>query len=928
MLVRHTVLFVWAIALGVARGQLPLLPGVPVSQPSSPQTVAISVTTAPQSFSVVRITNSGSTSVTLGGVSTLGPNKFLVTHESGSTGTSFAGSLLAPPISNPLDPQNPLNYTAIVEHAVSTNVASGAAITTSIPGGSILRILKLTTIVAGAHDLIVMGGNGLTWHLFDVGVSGVWRRHDTAIASGPVNGTGIVLTPAIGTYALVVTRGTTPIADALTFTARLAPTTTHLTLPGAGTSVGSVRNATHQFTCTPPAFQWTAVGIRGTTSNSYTIRMDDVVVGSGPTSIGYLVANGRAGTVSPTEGLVFRSGTLTQANTGTLHQSAVSFTQVGSSASVNWTTSQILHIFDVAVVFPNFYDINITGPAGLSWAIFPASPSNDWIPNTEAPITGSVGTPRTLVQLSSGNHALVISKVSPSATSGPVGCLVSTSANLPAPTLNSVAPNLAAAGGPTFTMVLTGTGFVSGFSTVRWAGTPLATTFINGTMLEATVPANLIEAPGMANVTVFTGAPGGGTSAPVTFVIQNPTPILTAVSGGPLVAGEGPFALTLDGGNFNTGTIARLGGADIPTAFVDSNRVTATVPAGLLTTPGSVSITAFNPSPGGGTSNPISVAVEHPVPVLTSVTPGSLIAGSASTVVIADGAKFLSPSCVVRWNGTPLATTLVSATQLSAQVPAGLLIAPGTATVTVFHGGPGGGQSQSLSVVIKPPTLSVVGPLSIPVLTLSSSPISLLISGADFLPTATVYADSTPLPTVFFNEGLLLATLGPSVPGATRPGGVAIAIENGHFAPSNARAVAVGPGSNRGTIVRHPLNPLPGEAYAVSLEGGTALAPLVLLVDAQTPAPILPFPNAAGDFVLSVRPFGTPESGWFVLLDSIGLFSSAFGPTLDASGRLLLPGFAAPNPSLGISLTVQSAFLDPAAPLGFHLSTPRFPDQL
>jgi hypothetical protein len=93
------------------------------------------------------------------------------------------------------------------------------------------------------------------------------------------------------------------------------------------------------------------------------------------------------------------------------------------------------------------------------------------------------------------------------------------SASNPAPALSSIAPNSANAGGAAFTLTATGTNFVSG-STINWNGSALTTTFLSSTQLRATVHAANISAAGAASVTVFTPAPGGGTSAASTFTIN------------------------------------------------------------------------------------------------------------------------------------------------------------------------------------------------------------------------------------------------------------------------------------------------------------------------------------------------------------------------------------------------------------------------
>jgi TolB protein len=92
--------------------------------------------------------------------------------------------------------------------------------------------------------------------------------------------------------------------------------------------------------------------------------------------------------------------------------------------------------------------------------------------------------------------------------------------SLPAPTITSLNPSSAIAGGSAFALTVNGTGFVSG-SVVRWNGSNRATTYVNNTRLTASIPAADIVAAGSASVTVFSPAPGGGTSNTATFSITD-----------------------------------------------------------------------------------------------------------------------------------------------------------------------------------------------------------------------------------------------------------------------------------------------------------------------------------------------------------------------------------------------------------------------
>jgi hypothetical protein len=95
----------------------------------------------------------------------------------------------------------------------------------------------------------------------------------------------------------------------------------------------------------------------------------------------------------------------------------------------------------------------------------------------------------------------------------------------PAPAIASVSPASATVGGSAFTLTVNGSSFTAA-SVVRWNGSDRATTFVSATQLTAAIAAADIAVAGTAQVTVFTPAPGGGTSAAIGFNIGVP-PVLT-----------------------------------------------------------------------------------------------------------------------------------------------------------------------------------------------------------------------------------------------------------------------------------------------------------------------------------------------------------------------------------------------------------------
>jgi len=194
------------------------------------------------------------------------------------------------------------------------------------------------------------------------------------------------------------------------------------------------------------------------------------------------------------------------------------------------------------------------------------------------------------------------------------GTIVVQSLN-PVPTITSLSPISATAGGPAFTLTVNGANFVSG-STVQWGGSVRTTTFISSTQLTATITASDIATAGTVSVTVVSPAPGGGRSNALPFTIANPAPTLTSLSPVSATAGGPAFTLTVNGANFVSGSTVQWDGAARTTALVSSTQLTAAIAAGDIATAGVVNVTVVNPAPGGSTSNalPFEIAEFSPEP--------------------------------------------------------------------------------------------------------------------------------------------------------------------------------------------------------------------------------------------------------------------------------------------------------------------------
>src|SRR5262245_4836515 len=279
----------------------------------------------------------------------------------------------------------------------------------------------------------------------------------------------------------------------------------------------------------------------------------------------------------------------------------------------------------------------------------------------------------------------------------------------PKPAITSVTPNLTNVGGGDVSITITGSNFVS-TSQVRYNGLPLRpSAFVSPTQLTATIPASSFVRAGVANITVFnqivfdgSGKPfGGGSSDPLPFTINNLVPTLTSISPTSRLATDTGFTLTVNGTNFVSDSTVKWNGADRPTTFVRATQLTAAITAADIATPGTASITAFNPAPGGGTSNALNftIAQPPPAPTITSLNPGFALVGGQQFTLAVNGANFAANS-VVRLNNNDRATTFGSATQLTAVIAATDVATQGRVNITVFTPAPGGGTSNTVPLLV------------------------------------------------------------------------------------------------------------------------------------------------------------------------------------------------------------------------------------
>jgi len=167
-----------------------------------------------------------------------------------------------------------------------------------------------------------------------------------------------------------------------------------------------------------------------------------------------------------------------------------------------------------------------------------------------------------------------------------------------APTITSISPNTVSAGGPNFTLTVTGSGFITN-SVVQINGSTRPTVYVSSLQLTATIFASDIVAPGQLNVTVLNTASGVSLSsnAVTLTVVIAASPVLASVSPGFSTQGVSQVSMTLVGANFRPGAtvvisppLATVSASNGHTRATDVSVLSATVVnSGVMTALVSVS---------------------------------------------------------------------------------------------------------------------------------------------------------------------------------------------------------------------------------------------------------------------------------------------------------------------------------------------------
>jgi len=311
----------------------------------------------------------------------------------------------------------------------------------------------------------------------------------------------------------------------------------------------------------------------------------------------------------------------------------------------------------------------------------------------------------------------VVDDAAEGGTSNPSTFTISSVLPVAAPTITTLAPANATAGGAAFQLLITGTNF-SASASVLWNGRAVPTTFDSATRLTAQITAAQIATAASVPVTVFNGASAGGTSNASVFTISAapPVPTLTTLSPSSLPVNAVPVTLTFTGTHFTPTTLLVINGAIYGATYVSSTKIEFPNFAMNYGAGSQVVFTVQDPASGNVNSNALVLKITPAIPVITSISPATVTVGQGALSLAVTGQYFTATS-VVYFNGTAVPTTLNNQGQLIAQLTATDFAAPRTAKITVEDPASGNVASNSVNLTIQalpPISLTSLSPATVP----------------------------------------------------------------------------------------------------------------------------------------------------------------------------------------------------------------------
>jgi hypothetical protein len=191
-------------------------------------------------------------------------------------------------------------------------------------------------------------------------------------------------------------------------------------------------------------------------------------------------------------------------------------------------------------------------------------------------------------------------------------------------------------------------------------------------------------------------------------------PVLDDVQPAVDLAGSDQLNLTLSGRNFAEDAQVLWQGDPLSATRSSPTEMVATVDSAALAEAGSFSVHVQNEELPQFPSNARLVTLLNPQPVITTLSPDQVDAGTDALLLTIEGQGFVN-GAVVKWDGVSKATTYISPTELRAVITTLDLSLGGNIAVTVANPDPAQGVSRPAFFRVEPnPDAVPVRPLYMP----------------------------------------------------------------------------------------------------------------------------------------------------------------------------------------------------------------------
>jgi outer membrane protein assembly factor BamB len=238
----------------------------------------------------------------------------------------------------------------------------------------------------------------------------------------------------------------------------------------------------------------------------------------------------------------------------------------------------------------------------------------------------------------------------------------------------------------------------------------------------------------------------------VTYTVTAGPGTLTSLSPSTVQAGVA-FTLTVNGSGFGAGAVVIFNGNAVPTTFVSTTQLTASISAGAISQPDpyTVVVAPSLAAAGSTLSNQLILAVSA-LPSITGLTPSSIVAGAPAFTLTVAGTNF-PEGAVVLFGGTALPTTWEDTTQVTATVTTAQVLNAGSIPVAVATSSASGALvSAPVSLTVQPLPALASNSVDPSIATAGGPAFVLTVLGQGFVPSAVVQWNGSALQTTYVSE--------------------------------------------------------------------------------------------------------------------------------------------------------------------------------